>query len=538
MLADSISAQSNDLKKKVALEQALRALRIGSIASAEQIFRTLLRENPTDADILDQLAAVVKGGGRLDEASILLRRSVAAAPTSRRRLALVQHLVVVAGANQALAEIETWPAKERNSLLVTNLEASLHGQLGDHDREILLYERLAKAFPRNPSVWRNLANALKTVGETEKAIVAIRRAIEINPLFGEAYWALANFKSYRFRPSEIAAMRKALRDKKVTSLDSMRFHFSLGQAYERGGDYRRSFEHYAAGNRIRASDILTGEAEFTTFVDKCIEVYTQSFLVARQRRGCQASDPIFIVGLHRSGSTLIEQILASHPAVEGTSELPIVLQLWRRIARQKPGLAEGGCASVVSLTDDEVLALGQEYLDRARAYRKSDRPMFIDKHPYNWMHVGLIRLILPNARIIDARRNPMACGFSNFKQLYTDGVHYAFNQDTIGTYYQDYLRCMKHFDDVQPGKILHVLNERIIEDPEREVRRMLDHLDLPFDQACMEFHRNPRAVLTPSAEQVRRPINRDGVDHWKHYEPWLEPMKRAMGNAIDEWKRL
>ncbi|GAC1583778.1 MAG: hypothetical protein NVS3B5_18400 [Sphingomicrobium sp.] len=199
---------------------------------------------------------------------------------------------------------------------------------------------------------------------------------------------------------------------------------------------------------------------------------------------------------------------------------------------------EGGFAAILSLSDDEILALGQEYLDRARAYRKSDRPMFIDKHPYNWLHVGLIRLILPNARIIDARRHPMACGFSNFKQLYTDGVHYAFNQENIGTYYQDYLRCMNHFDDAQPGKILHVLNERIIEDPEREVRRMLDYLGLPFDQSCMEFHRNPRAVLTPSAEQVRRPINRDGVDYWKHYEQWLEPLKTALGGAINDWNRI
>ena len=538
MLGESIVGRSNHLKTKLALERASQALRIGSIAEAEQIFRNVLRDDPSDADALDQLAVLVKGGGHFNEVSILLRRSVAADPTTKRRLALAQHLASFAGANQALAEIETWPAKERNSLLVTNLEASLHGQLGDHERAILLYERLTKAFPLIPFAWRNLGFALKTIGETQKAIVALKRAIEINPLYGDAYFTLANFKSYQFSATDIAAMRKALKQKKITSKDSMLLHFALGQAYGLRGDYRCSFEHYAAGNKVRAADFSSAELGVTTFVDHCIEIYTQPLFATRPNRGCQAPDPIFVVGLHRSGSTLIEQILASHPEIEGTSELPIILQMWRRLTQQKPKLLEGGFAAVDSLSDGEILALGGEYLERARAHRKTDRPMFIDKHPSNWLYVGLIKLILPNANIIDARRHPMACGFSNFIQFYSDGVKYAFSQDTIGKYYKDYLRCMEHFDDILPGKILHVLNERLIEDPEREVRRMLDYLEIPFHPACMEFYRNPRAVFSPSAEQVRRPINRDGVDYWKHYEQWLEPMKKAMGDAIVEWNRL
>jgi hypothetical protein len=251
--------------------------------------------------------------------------------------------------------------------------------------------------------------------------------------------------------------------------------------------------------------------------------------------GCKAADPIFVVGLHRSGSTLIEQILASHPMIEGTTEIYGMQHLWNRLARSGAARGRGPFQQLAALDADELCAYGQEYLDRTRPFRATDRPYFVDKLPANWMNLGLIRAALPNARVIDARRHPMACGFSNFKQHYAFGITFSYSQQSIGAFYRDYWRFMRHFDEVQPGAVHRVLNEALIEDPEGEIRRMLDFIGLPFDPACLEFHANKRAVRTPSAEQVRRPINRSGVDQWRNFEPWLGEMKAALGPALEAW---
>jgi len=243
--------------------------------------------------------------------------------------------------------------------------------------------------------------------------------------------------------------------------------------------------------------------------------------------------PIFVVGLHRAGSTLIEQILASHPLVEGTAELATLNLIRKRIARVT-GLS--ACQAIARLEPAQLADIGAEYLDRTRAFRLTDRPYFVDKMPNNWMNVALIRMALPNATIIDARRHPMACGFSNFKQNYANGVGYSYSLETVGAFYRDYWRFMRHFDAVQPGAVHRAINERLIEDPEGEIRALLDFAGLPFDSACLESHANTRAVRTPSAEQVRKPINREGVDYWRHYEPWLDQLKHALGPALEGWE--
>ena len=275
----------------------------------------------------------------------------------------------------------------------------------------------------------------------------------------------------------------------------------------------------------------------TGFVDAAIAAYSPDLFKRHEGASSEAQGPIFVVGLQRSGSTLIEQILASHPLIEGTTEITVMQHIWDRFGRIASRSSRGPFDELLRLDSAAFKAIGDEYLERTRAYRISGRPYFVDKLPANWMNLGLIRLALPNAKIIDSRRHPMACGFSNFKQNYATGVTFSYSQESIGQFYRDYLRFMDHIGRVQPGAVHRVINERLIDDPEGETRALLDFVGVPFDQACLDPHKNKRAVMTPSAEQVRRPINRDGVDAWRPYEPWLGPMKQALGDALEHWDK-
>jgi tetratricopeptide (TPR) repeat protein len=518
----------------VAIEQAVAALRAGDPLDAERTLRKHLVSHPMDVDALTKLAEVQIDERRINEATVLLRQAVGLEPSPARRLAMVHHLNAFNGPAVALAEIETLPLPMRQSFDVEALEASLLGVLGNHAREIEIYWRLLERHPAHPALWMSIGNALKTVGRTEEAIAALRRAIDVRPTYGEAYWTLANFKSFRFTERDVAAMRKALRGK-LDEIDALHFEFALGRAYEDSDRYAQSFRHYGAGNRIRADKIRPADRRVTPFVDAAIATFDGPMFDRHAGTGCTAADPIFVLGLHRSGSTLIEQILASHPLIEGTAELPVMQQVSDRLGRLGSGFGRNLFQQIASLEPGAAEELGAEYLERSRAFRLTDRPFFVDKLPANWMNIGLIRLALPNAKIIDARRHPMACGFSNFKQHYASGMNFAYSLESIGFFYRDYVRFMDHMDRVQPGAIHRVLNERLIDDPVGETRRLLDYIGVPFDPACLDFHRNKRAVNTPSAEQVRRPINRDGVDYWRHYEPWLDPLKHALGSALATW---
>jgi tetratricopeptide (TPR) repeat protein len=380
----------------------------------------------------------------------------------------------------------------------------------------------------------SLGNALKTVGRTDEAVAALRKAIAVRPTYGEGYWTLANFKAFQFTDDDIAAMRKALKGK-LSDIDALHFHFALGKAFEDRNQYPASFRHYDQGNRIRMKEFTPEAMTATRHVNMAIATYSKPLFDEFAGAGCETRDPIFVLGLHRSGSTLVEQILASHPLIEGTTEITVMQQLWERLARSAVASGRTGFDEIRRQKPDDIRRIGEEYLERTRAFRLTDKPYFVDKLPANWMNVGLIRLALPNAKIIDARRHPMACGFSNFKQNYASGVGYSYSQQAVGHLYRDYWRFMRHIDEVQPGAVHRVINERLIDDPEGEVRRLLDFIGVPFDPACLDFHNNKRAVRTPSAEQVRRPINRDGVDYWRHYEPWLGPLKEALGPALEKW---
>jgi tetratricopeptide (TPR) repeat protein len=378
-------------------------------------------------------------------------------------------------------------------------------------------------------------HVLNTVGRLADSIAAYRRAIALDPTYGEAWWSVANLKTVRLDEQDIRTMVGALGTEGLDDDRRLHLHFALGKALEDQGDWAQSFHHYAEGNRLRHAAVRYNPEGLSDLVRRNRSTYTPALMAARAGAGSTARDPIFIVGTPRAGSTLIEQILSSHSMVEGTSELPHLPDMVRRVEEELSG---GGGDSrfpeaIAELDPAALRALGEEYLERTRVHRKTGKPLFIDKLPNNWLNIGLIRLILPNARIIDARRHPLDACFSNYKQNFASGQIFTYDLTDLGRYYADYVSLLGHFDTVLPGHIHRVIHERLVEDTEREIRRMLDYLSLPFEDSCLRFYENERAVRTPSAEQVRRPINRDGVGKWKPYEPWLGPLKQALGPVLE-----
>ena len=521
-------------KSKMILEQASVALQAGDKGDAERLLRHHLLVQPNDAAALDKLAGLAIGAGNVEEATMLLRRAAGSDPTVTRLQSLIFHLQTQVGAQAALDEINKLPSVYRTDFIILACEAACLGRLGNHVRQIEIYKALERSDPRNAPLLKSLADAYKTVGRIDDAVAAAKRAIEADPGYGEAWWTLSNFKSYEFNRREISTMRKMLRRHRSES-DALHLHFALGTAFGQHGDYANSFRHFEAGNAIRRNGLSIEAMCITPLIDQAIAAYDAALFERHKLAGHPAKDPIFVVGLHRSGSTLIEQILASHPLIEGTAELTVMQQIWERLARFAELHGRNPFEELRDLDSETLTAIGEEYVERTRDFRVTDRPYFVDKLPANWLQIGLIRLALPNATIIEARRNPMACGFSNFCQNYASGVRFSYSLESIGIFYRDYLRFCEHIDAIQPGAVHRVVNEQLIADPEAETRAMLKAIGVPFDPACLEFHKNGRAVATPSAEQVRRPINREGVDHWRHYESWLGPLRDALGRAIETW---
>lgn len=436
-------------------------------------------------------------------------------------------------AGRALALIEAVPAVERQAFAVAAHEADLLGKLGRHQEELVILRRLIASGRPEPSLHLSVAHALKTLARTDEAVAAVRQALAIDPGYGKAWWLLSDLKTYRFGDDELAAMEAALA-RAASPADRRHLQFALGRAHEQRGAAEQAFAAYAEGNALAAAE--APPRGVSDRVERFIAAFTREFFAAREGFGHSSNAPIFIVGLHRSGSTLVEQILGSHPAIEATSELPVLGQVMRLVANDRSLAGETPLDKLASLDRDKARALGAEYLGRAAAYRQTGKPRFVDKMPSNWLLIGFIQLILPNAVVVDARRHPLAAGFSNFRQNYGAGANWTSSLENIGTYYRDYLRLMRHFDRVLPGKVHRVVNERLIEDFEPEVRRLLGHVGVPFRRACLEFYRSDRPVRSASAEQVRRPVNREGLDQWRAFEPWLGPLKAALGPALEDWQ--
>ena len=520
------------------VKEAVAALRNGDLTGAERALRAHVVQVPLDSIALAKLAEIVRDQGRLGESALLFRRTLLAAPDAHpARLALAHVLQRQGELAAALEQVELLPKSVRAAFDVQTFEAALLGYLGRHELQAAIYQRLLSKHPKNPRLWMTLGYALKYAGQTSQAIRALRRSVSIQPTFGEGWWGLAELKTFRFEPRDVAVMRKAL-DARLATTDALHLHFALGKALGDAEQFEESFEHYSQGNRIRTESLTPDQQNpdrLANEIDETIATFDGPLFDRLGSVGHPARDPIFIVGLQRSGSTLIEQILASHSMIEGTSELDAMLHIWTDLVRAAETAGRSVWEEIRALQPQQLRDIGADYLERTRPFRATDRPLFIDKRPANWMYVGLIRLALPNARIIDARRHPMACGFSNFKQHYAGGATFAYSLESIGHYYRQYLRLMNHFDEVQPGSILHIANESLIDEPDAEIRRLLEFAGVPFEPACVDFHQNRRTVRSASAEQVRRPINRDGVDQWRHYEPWLGPLKQALGPALETW---
>jgi tetratricopeptide (TPR) repeat protein len=515
------------------LMEAAAHLCDGRLARAEGLLREHLKAYPTDVAAIRMLAEVAARLGRYADAESLLTRSLELSPSfapARHNLAIVLHRQ--GRFADALAELDVLIRAEPTNPGYHILQAAVFGRLGDYAESIRAYEKVLAEYPAQAKVWMSYGHALKTAGRQSDAIVAYRRSIAITPHLGEAWWSLANLKRVRFDDADVRAMRAQLAES-LADEDRLHFHFSMGKALEDAGDYAGSFEHYAKGNALRRSQIDYDADANAEHVRRSKAVLTRELFAARAGAGHAAPDPIFVVGLPRSGSTLIEQILASHSAIEGTQELPDIGLLARRLGARSTRLQESRYPDVLAELDmKEFHALGEEYLEHTRIQRKTAKPLFIDKMPNNFAHIGLIQLMLPNAKIIDARRHPLGTGFSCFKQHFARGQHFTYDLAELGRYYRDYVELLAHFDAVLPGRVHRVHYENMVQDTEGEVRRLLAYCHVPFEDACLRFYENERAVRTASSEQVRTPIYREGLDQWQHYAPWLGPLQEALGPVL------
>jgi predicted Zn-dependent protease len=520
------------------LLQAAEALADNRLPDAEAALRAWLKQHPTDVAAIRMLAELAVRVGRNEDALNLLERCLELAPgfrEARQHYALVLHRDQHAA--EALAQLDILLAEDARNPGCRTLKAAILCRLGEYDAGIALYEAILGEYPNNPRVWMSHGHALKTAGRQDDAIAAYRRSIALDPGFGEAYWSLANLKTFRFGDDEVAAMRAQLARSDLGVEHRFHFDFALGKALEDRAEYADSFTHYAAGNALRLQTMPYRAGDTSARAARAKQVYTREFFAERAGCGDPAPDPIFIVGLPRSGSTLLEQILSSHSAVEGTMELPEIIAMTRALRRGGDG-AMSYHEVLAGLPPETFAELGGQFIARTRVQRKTGAPLFIDKMPNNFLHLGLIQLMLPNAKIVDARRHPLACCFSGFKQHFARGQNFSYSLDDLGRYYRDYAGLMAHFDSVLPGRVHRVIYERMVDDTEAEVRRLLDYCGLPFEDACLRFFENDRPVRTASSEQVRRPINRDGIDQWRHYAPWLDPLKAALGPVLDAYPEV
>jgi tetratricopeptide (TPR) repeat protein len=513
------------------------ALVEGKIAQAEALLRAHLKQHPTDVAALRMLAEVAARLGRNADAEILLERCLELAPSfdpARHQYAMILHRRNKSAA--ALREIDRLEKLDPRNSMYRNLKAVILVKIGEYRESIEIYAEVLQSHPEHPNIWLSYGHTLATAGREQDSIAAYRKSIQLAPHLGEAYWSLANLKTFRFSAEEKPAMQAQLARTDLSEQDRYHFDFAMGKALEDERRYAESFTHYLSANELRRSRSDYNINEVSAFVRRSKELFSREFFEARAGYGAPAPDPIFIVGLPRAGSTLIEQILSSHSSVEGTMELPDMIMIVESLAGKPKGSEEPKYPGVLgTLSAEDCRKLGLEYIERTRIQRKTAKPLFIDKMPNNFLHAGLIRLTLPNAKVIDARRHPMACCFSAFKQQFAEGHRYSYNLKDAGRYYRDYVELMDHFDQVIPGKVHRVFYENMIADTETEVRRLLDYCGLPFEGACLRFYENDRPVRTPSAQQVRQPIFRDGVEQWRHYEAWLEPLKVALGDVLDSY---
>jgi tetratricopeptide (TPR) repeat protein len=509
----------------------------GDPKEAHRLLSALLARRPSDTAALRMFADLAARTGRHHDAEALLARCLNQAPdlTAARcayAIALHQQGKIV----ETLAQADILLQANPSHPLYRQLKAAALMRIGDDAAAAQAYAAVLAAMPELALTWMAYGHALKTLGRQADAVAAYRESLRLRPGLGEAWWSLANLKTVALGPADIAQMEAALDDPALDDEDRFHLLFALGKAFEDAGAYEQAFRRYEAANARRRASLAYDPYEASLHVARCKALFSPSFFAGFAGRGSPRPDPIFIVGLPRSGSTLIEQILASHSQVEGTQELPDIGAMAARLGGHAGQPSGGAYPDVLAaLSSAELNALGEEYLQRTRVYRMTALPVFIDKMPNNFAHIGLIHLILPNAKIVDARRHPMGCCFSAFKQHFASGQPFTYGLSDLGRYYRDYVELMAHFDAVLPGRVHRVIYEDLVADPEAQMRRLLDYCGLPFEAGCLRFYENDRAVRTASSEQVRQPIFTDAAEHWRHFQPWLGPLETSLGPVLDAY---
>ncbi|MFC7050117.1 tetratricopeptide repeat-containing sulfotransferase family protein [Emcibacter nanhaiensis] len=511
--------------------------RQGKIPEAEKRARDFLKQQPANVVAMRLLAEIGAKLGQFEDARALLERSLELAPQYHHaRTSYVMALYRSQKLREALEQTEILLKDDPDNTRFMSLKAMVLVQKGDHDEALKIYEEIAEKRPDQPQSYLYYGHTLKTVGRLDDSVSAYRKSIELSDKAGEIYWSLANLKTFKFSDEDIEDMISRVTSEGGDPEDQAHLAFALGKAFEDRKDYENAFKYYKRGNGIRRLG-HPYDAKINIYdTVRQIKCFDREYFAARQGWGSPAPDPIFIVGLPRAGSTLLEQILASHSQVEGTTELVDIIALSRKLGGKKRIKSASDYPEIMREHDEETFReMGESYLETSSIQRNTEAPCFIDKMPNNFQHIGLIHSILPNAKIIDARRHPMGGCFAGFKQLFARGQTFTYDLQDIGYYYRDYVKLMDHWDEVLPGRIHRVQYEEMVADTENQIRALLDYCGLEFEDSCLKFYETDRAVRTPSAEQVRQPIYKGGLEQWRNFEPWLDPLKDALGPVLDRY---
>jgi tetratricopeptide (TPR) repeat protein len=519
------------------LKEAAEALGSNRAAESERLLSSHLEKHPGDTSALHLQAETALKLGEKQRALALLTECLDRAPDyDGARFSYASTLYQLNRLDASLAQLEHLLAGDPHNVLYLDLKAAVLTAMGRHHDSMLCRRRLIEAHPHSSELWVKYGRALRSIAERDAATDAFRRAISLNPSCGSAWWSLADLKTWHFSDAEIAAMESRISPRETGGTDRTYLHFALGKAYADRQNYAKSFDNYARANAGKRLTLSYDPEWLSMNVAKCKSLFTREFFAALPAGGCDSAEPIFIVGMQRAGSTLVEQILASHSAIEATAELPDITLMAEHLSETLVQERDSDYPGVLATLDPSALRkLGESYLESTRFRRRLGRPFFVDKNPYNFLHLGLIHLILPNAKIIDMRRHPLACCWSNFCANFEMGALFAYRFGELGHAYAKYVELMAHFDAVLPGRVHRVLYEALVGNPEQEIRRLLAHLGLPFEQGCLEFHKNTRAMNSVSSEQVRRPLSTESLEQWCNYEQWLGPLKTALGPAFDTW---
>lgn len=520
------------------LKQAAELLREKQAESAEALLSPFLVTHPNDAGGVRLMAQVCFANGKKEEAGGYFARAAALAPGDAAiRYEYANALFQLNRPTFALAEIDRLLQSDPHNPLCLDLKSIVLSAMGRHAESLACYRTLAEDHLHSAEIMMKYGWSLRSVGRRDDCIAALRKAIDLRPSCGEAYWSLSRLTGFSFLDDDMLAMEQQLSDPSVAGENRMYFHFALGKGLADRKLYAKAFENYARANALKRLTLDYDPAWLSRNVVKFKALFTPEFLEGHIGSGSGAFDPIFIVGMQRAGSTLVEQILASHSAIESTAELPEISLLAEHIGeRIAPEYGEEYPGVLARIGPQAFREFGERYLESTRFRRTPGCPHFTDKMPYNFLHVGLIHLMLPNAKIVDVRRNPLGCCFSNFSMNFKFGALFAYRLNELGQAYRDYVELMAHFDSVLPSRVHRVIYDDLVQDPETHVRRLLDHIGLPFDAACLRFHENARAMDSASSEQVRKPISTEAVAEWRNYEAWLGPLKTALGPALENWR--